>query len=243
MFSKIRILISLILLSFLFIKSLSAQPQLLAYTDIGRNNVSSGLYFRTAELANYQFGKYGFEAGLQMDLISNYQPLFSAFSGKAGRQIIIKEFPFDVQAFYIYSPFSDDLRETNWGVLVNVKRNHFAFKLGTNFRTFAYNKSAAEFYGFDKTNKIHENWNLIYSLGYFFKPAENPWNIGLSVTNIDHFLINQETNPVINLRANYKVSSPVELFMETWYKSAGAFNLSVNYFGFFVRTGIVWDIN
>jgi hypothetical protein len=71
---------------------------------------------------------------------------------------------------------------------------------------------------------------------------DNIWNIGFSFTNIDYFIINQETNPVINLQGKYDVSKSLTLFLESWYKSSGAFNLSVNSFGFFFRTGVLWKI-
>lgn len=243
MYVIIRIIIVLTLLNFLFLKCLTAQPSVVVYTDIGENNVSEGLFLKTAGLAKYQLDKYIFEAGFQFAPIHNYSPFFSGFNGKVSRQIQLKKLPFEIQLFYIYSPFSENLRETNGGALVNVKRNHFNFKLGTNFRTFAYNKSAVKKYEFSDNNKIHENWNLIYLIEYYIKPLTNFWNIGLTVTNLDHFTISQETNPIIYLRGQYNKNLPVEIFMETWYKSSGVFNLSVNYFGFFVRTGIVWEIN
>ncbi len=222
---------------------LIAQPQVTAYTDLGQTSVSDGLFIKTAGLGRYKFGKNRVEAGFQFDLKSNNENTISGYSISASRELLIKNFPFEVQGFYILTPFSDIFRETNWGVMLNIKRDHFVLRIGTNFRTFAFTQKAIEYYELQESSKIHENWNLMYSFAYYIKPLENYWNIGLSITNIDHFIINQETNPVFNIRALYEVSSPINLFVESWYKSAGAFNLSVNYFGFFFRTGIIWDIN
>ena len=220
-----------------------AQPRINAYTDVGKNNASDGLFIKTASLASYQFGKYNVETGFQLDLKSHNKNIFSGYRIAASREFMIKDFPIGLQGFSIWTPFSDILRENNWGILLNFRRNHFATKIGTNFRTFAYTQNAIELYEFETNTKIHENWNLMYLFSYHLKPIENHWNIGLSVTNIDHFIINQETNPVFNFHALYQISSPLKLFAESWYKSAGAFNLNVNYFGFFFRTGIIWDIN
>jgi len=231
------------LLLFISGTNLIAQPQASAYTDMGKTSVSDGFYIKTAGLAHYQFGKNRVETGFQLDLKSNSENVFSGYNIKASREVQIKNFSFEVQGFYIWTPFSDILRETNLGLLLHVKRNHFIIKLGTNFRTFAFTQNAIKYYELKEGTKIHEYWNILYSFSYYLKPIENYWNIGLSMTNIDHFIINQETNPVFNLRALYEVSSPINLFAESWYKSAGAFNLSVNYFGFFFRTGIIWDIN
>lgn len=223
--------------------NLIAQPRVTAYTDLGQTSVSDGLFIKTAGLGQYKYGKNLIETGFQIDLKSNNKNTFSGYNIKASREFKIKDFPFEVQGFYILTPFLDIFRETNWGVMLNIKRDNFVMRIGTNFRTFAFTQKAIEYYELPESSKIHENWNLMYSFSYCLKPLENYWNIGLSITNIDHFIINQETNPIFNLRASYKVSSPINLFVESWYKSAGSFNLSVNYFGFFFRTGIIWDIN
>ena len=220
-----------------------AQSGLSAYMDLGSNNVSDGFFMKTAGLVQYQFGKNSVEAGLQLDLISHNERVFSGYSLRVSRLLQIKEFPFEVQGFFLRTPFSDLLRETNWGMLLEMKHNHFAMRLGTEFRSFAFTRKAIDAYGYQEDERIRENWNLIYSFGYHLKPVDYPWNVGLSVTNIDHFVINQETNPILRLSGRYRVSLPLDLFMEAWYKSAGAFNLSVNYFGFFFRTGITWDIH
>ena len=223
--------------------NLIAQPRLTAYTDFGQSSVSDGLFIKTAGLGSYQFGKYKVETGFLLDLISNNEKTISGYSIGASRELLIKNFPFEVQGFYILTPFSGIFRETNWGVVLNMKREHVVLRIGTNFRTFAFTQNAINDYDLKTNSKIHENWNLMYSFAYYIKPLENYWNIGFSITNIDHFIINQETNPVFNLRALYEVNQPINLFVESWYKSAGAFNLSVNYFEFFFRTGIIWDIN
>ena len=235
-----------LLFTFFFIISginLIAQAQMSVYADIGENNVSDGLFVKTAGLASYQFGKYSLETGFQFDLLSNNENFFSGNNIMASREFLIKDFPLEIQSFFVWTLYSNVLRETNWGILLNIKRNHFVMSVGTNFRTYAYTQKAIEQYGLDDNTKIHENFNLMYLFSYYLKPLDNQWNIGLSVTNIDHFIINQETNPIFNLRALYKVSPPINLFIESWYKSAGAFNLSVNSFGYNFRTGIIWDFN
>ena len=222
---------------------LTAQVQVSAFADIGQNNVSDGLFVKSAVLAYYQFGKNRVEAGLQFDLIDYHANALSGMSLKAERQFSIKDKPLEIQGFFLRTPFSDVLQETNWGVLLGMEQGHFILKIGTGFRTYSYTQSTAEYYGFDESSRIRENWNLLYSFSYQVKSPDNPWNIGLSVTNIDHFIISQETNPVVGLRGQYKPGQHVNLFGEGWYQNAGAFNLSVNYFGFFFRTGIAWDIH
>jgi hypothetical protein len=83
----------------------------------------------------------------------------------------------------------------------------------------------------------------MYSFSYSIKPTTHKWNAGITVTNFDHFMINQETNPYVNLKGFFKICSPVRIFAEAWYKTAGALNMSSNYFGFLLRGGIVWNLN
>ena len=117
---------------------LIAQPQVTAYTDLGQTSVSDGLFIKTAGLGRYKFGKNRVEAGFQFDLKSNNENTISGYSISASRELLIKNFPFEVQGFYILTPFSDIFRETNWGVMLNIKRDHFVLSIGTNFRTFAF---------------------------------------------------------------------------------------------------------
>ena len=232
------------LMSLLFLSAMNMFPQAVvsAYMDMGQNNVSNGLYIKTAGLANYQYGKYRIGAGFQLDLKSPNENIFSGLNLNASREFLIKDFPLEIQGFYTLTPFSDISRETNWGLILSIQPKHFIIRIGTNFRTYALNKKAISNYEIDADTKIKENWNLMYSFSYYLKSFANLWNVGLSLTNFDHFIINQETNPIFNINAWYKPTIPFKLFIETWYKSSGAFNLSVNNFGFFVRTGIIWNI-
>jgi hypothetical protein len=229
-------------LCFLPGRNLMAQSQVSAYTDLGWNNVSDGLFIKTAGLAQYQFGKYEAGAGIQIDLKSNNKNVLSGYNFYLSRNCMIKNFPLEVQSFFLLTPFSDILRETDWGFLLNIKLNHVTISAGTNFRTTSFTKNISS-YELDTKNKFREPWNLMYSFSYYLKPLDNPWNLNLSITDIDNFVISQESNPVINLRASCELSSRLNLFVESWHRSSGVFNLSKNNFGFYFRTGITWNIN
>lgn len=236
----------ILLLLFLTGLNLMAQPLVWVYTDIGQNNVSDGIYWKAAGFGKYQYDSYFVETGFQVDIKSSNENILSGYSIKGVRRFFIKDFPLDFQGFFMWKPLSGIFTETNWGMVLNHKRNRIDMNLGSGFRTFAKTKKAIAEYNIDPATKVRENWNLLYSFGCYLKPMVNNWNIGLAVTNIDHFILNQETNPVFYLRSLYDFNHsgmPLSLFVESWYKSAGAFNLSVNYFGFHFRTGLVWNID
>lgn len=220
-----------------------AQLYFSMYLDAGQTNVSEGMFIKLAGFSAYQFGKNKVEGGFQIDLKSPGSTIYTGTSLDYTREFSIREFPFEIQGLFIYNSFSELVHEYDWGILASIQQKHFTLKLGTNFRTYKITRKAIDKYEISSDKKLHENWNIMYLLGYSLKPYDHYWNIGLAVTNIDHFIINQETNPVFNIHAKYDVTEHFTLFTESWYKSSGAFNLSVNYFGFFFRTGVLWRID
>jgi hypothetical protein len=142
----------------------------------------------------------------------------------------------------VYKPVSDIVNEFNWGLSLNFQSRHFAMILGNNFRTISISKKAQLEFGIDNTNKIREYWNLMYLFSYTASIHDNKWNVTATVTNIDEFSINQETNPLYKFRLSYKASPTIYVYSEPWYETSGAANLHVGYFGFFVRNGILWNI-
>ncbi len=222
---------------------LKAQGQITGYFDAGSVNTSEGLFIRTGVLGGYTYRKTTLSAGCLFDLKSPSAKFFTGSVLNLTQEFSIKKFPLEVQGLFMYNPFSNLVHEINWGLLVNIKRNHFAFRLGTSFRTYSLSKSAEEEYDLEDHEKVHENWNLVYFLQYQLKPEDHHWNIGIALTDIDHFMIRQETNPMVYLNGKYKLQEQLTLYAEAWYFSAGNFNLAANYFGFFFRTGLLWNID
>lgn len=232
----------LILLMLAVSQKLDAQLYLTTFNDFGRTNVSGGLFVRTAVSAQYQLGKTTLGYGNLFNL-KNHTPIF--FSGakvNLSRAIEIKGRIYEAMAFFMYNPYSRHILETNWGLALNTNARHFSYLLGTNFRTSHLTMKVLEDYGINSNTRLREKWNLMYLIGYNLKPYENRWNTGVSLTNVDYFFINQDTNPMLSLNAKYRLSVPLTLYMETWYKTAGVFNISADSFGIFFRTGLRWEI-
>ena len=222
----------------------TAQPDLAVYTDILKNTYSDGLFMRSAFLGNYKFESYNLKAGLQTSLINGNENAISGCRIDGSKDFIFKKVLLELGGFGLWNIHSDILKEANFGCLISTKTRHFDFQIGTNFRTYIFRNETIKKHKIENAGtKIHENFNLIYSFGYNLKPANNKWNAGLNITNIDYFMINQETNPYINLKGSYKVNRQLRLFGGFWYKTAGVLNLSSNYFGFLMRGGITWNFN
>lgn len=220
-----------------------AQFETIMYADGGENNASEGFYLRTAVLGSYRYDKYSFVAGSALKLIGPEKNVLTDFMIMPGRTFIIGNFPFEMQGVCMFNRSFDLVHEMNLGVLMNVERPHFTWKLGTEFRTYYLTSEACEMCDGKPTKALHENWNIMYFVDSWLKPRGNTWNVSLALTNLDYFLINEEANPMFFLRGKYDISPTLRIFTEAWYKSAGAFNISVNYFGFFTRIGLTWQPN
>ena len=222
--------------------NLSAQPGLTVYADAGENTISDGLYIRSALLGHYRFGKNRLETGVQSNLINGNDIVLSGYCINGAREFRIKNTFLEINGFWLWTASSGLLQETDYGCFISMKQKHFEIQTGTNFRTYSFRRKAMKEFSIGEGNsKIHENFNLMYSFSYNLKPFDSRWNTGLTLTNTDHFLINQETNPYINVHGSYNVSSPVCLFAEVWYKNSGSLNMSTNYFGFVIRGGVKWN--
>jgi hypothetical protein len=220
--------------------SLTAQPGLTAFADAGKYTISDGMFVKSAFLGNYRSGNNHLEAGFQTNLINGKNIVFSGFNINGSRDFKIKNTVLELNGFWLWTAYSQNIKEINYGFSLAMIQKHFEVLLGTNFRTHGIRKKALHGSSIED-GYAHEYFNLMYSLSYNIRTVESRWNTGFTVTNIDYFLINQETNPYLNIHGSFRVSSPVCLFTEVWYKNAGLLNMSPNYFGFVIRGGIKWN--
>jgi hypothetical protein len=222
---------------------LSAQVKVTAYTETGENNASEGLYLKTAAMANYNFKNFHFAGGLQSDIISNYSKIISGLNLKISDEFKFHKLNTEIQLFFIRTFFSELVKEKNMGILFKLRFSHFLIDIGPDFRRLGYTKKAISKYGIVENHTYwYDNWNTVYSVTYNIKPVSSGYNAGLTITNLDNFLINQVTNPAMNVHGSFKICKSADLIAETWYKAAGIFNLNPNYYAFFIRTGIIWNI-
>lgn len=211
---------------------------------MGQTQISNGIFSNSALRSQFQFLDYKIEGGLELGIKNNKPHFISAFDFIASKTVQFKEIPFEIKAYLMYNQFSNLLYESNVGVRTSFnKLQHWHLEIGSNFKTYTIVPSARKKYEISETDRrISENFNLIYQFSAYLKPHVHSWNIGISMTNIDYFIINQPTNPVFNLRAKYCSNKKLTWNLETWYKPAGVFNIYAQYFGYFVRGGVEWKI-
>lgn len=224
----------------------SAYPQagLSLYTDFGKNNVSEGLYLKSAVTGFYKLNRTTLEGGILAGLKDKKHTGLSGYSFSVSRSLIDRKTKLIIKGYGIIANPSKIVMESDMGVLIRMSHSRFNMEIGSDFRTYNLRQKAISDKVYSRNAlRINEIYNIIYLFNYNLKPDDETWNIGLTITNIDHFIINQETNPVINLSGRYKLRLPITLYAEAWYKYAGVTNLELNNFGYFFRTGIIWNIN
>lgn len=233
-----------ILLFFFYIaisSSVLSQTKLGCFLDYGETNASFGSTSRIALTGDFKFKGHGIYLAAQSDIKDDSYNAFSGGLVKINKEIKIKSQPIKVEGFFMFTPYGSIQHESNWGLLLHHNRKYFSIKLGTHFRTYDYNSSAEKKYNMPD-NSIHENWNLLYLLQLYIKPLDHKWNAGIGMTNIDRFILNQETNPFFIASGNYKISTKLNWYAEALYKTSGIMNAHVDYFGYNFRTGIVWEL-
>lgn len=238
-----RKILALLLLLFVVFGA-NAQLSLHGYIDVGKNNASSGVFFRPAVITSYERYNFKLQSGFLWTLPSQNDNGVAAWEVCLMRSFHIKKAKFEGGMFYRHQPFSNLVREHNWGVLLGFNSKHFRMRLGNNSRTFKFTSKGINELGLteDDDVKISEPRNLMYAFTYYVKPYEHRWNIAISITDYDHFLIQQETNPMIMGSFTHDLPHKMKIYSEVWYQSAGLLNLQVNYFGFNFRTGVLWQM-
>jgi len=221
----------------------SSQPSVMSYIEAGQNNIFSRGYFSHSILSSYDLNHDSFNAGMIYSFGGDRENYFGGYSLGYTRSFSVFKQSFAATGYYLWVPFSHELRQTNWCLALNYNLPHFRFTLGNNYRTYRFSKAFIRSDANPSGDyRIIEPGNFIYSFQYRIKREDNIWNLMFSLTNNDYFMIEQETNPMILMKGTYKFMDNLTSFMDAGYKSAGLLCIKVDYFGYFFRLGLKWDI-
>lgn len=219
-----------------------AQPGINIYTELGQNNISQGLYIKSAALGDFNFGNNILSSGIQTNLDKNNKILVSGYTINASRYLILQRMVVELQGFFTMTELSEIMHETNWGLLMKIRRNHFEMAIGSNFKTYSFSEQAQRVYKImNDAVSINETFNIIYLFRYNVMPSYNKWNIGWAITDIDYFRFNQETNPIFKLNGYLRFSNKISINADLSYELAGFTNLAFVYFGLNLKTGLIWN--
>jgi hypothetical protein len=219
-----------------------AQISVDTYFGVGQSLVSDGVVGDFSTAINGNYAGFSASAGGLLTLSNVQKNLFSAYSLALTKNIKISHRYLNIGSFYVWRPFSVDLREVNIGLLADIKTRHFGYALGLNSRKYSFSNAAKQKYNLNYNISVTEPLNLMYRFSYF-----NSINRLLlfdgSITNYDKFTILQETNPMFIAKLSRGISHNMQIYSELCYMQSGFFNVHVGYFGFLFRGGMIWTIN
>jgi hypothetical protein len=235
---------TLLLFFLLFPVTLDAQITHHVYADAGSSVVSSGLFIGPAFMVSHRYGDYYGGTGFRWTFPAEGRNSFSGWHITGGKDFTVKDADLSASLFYLRNPFSYLIAENNVGLLLRHERSHLAIHAGYHMRSYRLlaNSSLAGDPAEYADRTIREYRNFIYRGTLRLKDPAAPWNLSVSVTNYDWFLLQQETNPMIVLEGTSRVTDALELNASFWYRGAGMLNLHFNHFGYHFRTGIVWRL-
>lgn len=227
----------------MFIIKLDAQYRLQNHIDVGKTQIPGSIYLNNSTYFDYTLKKTTFKGGIRMDILdqTSLNRFVSGIDLLVSQKFPLKKMEISINAQYFMNLFSKMITEYNTALYGKLKTSHFECIAGLHFRAIQLNSKYQELFGNDNST-IYELWNLIYKIKYSLKESDSKWNIGLGITNLDYFVINQASNPMIFLDGQYKIKTKLTLFAEYWLLNAGVMNISANYYGSFLRAGVLWNI-
>lgn len=221
-----------------------AQVSFEGYAGALNSNVSEGIKGNVSGELSARLGTFTASAGSLFTFPVTNELYFSALKLQVQNDFQLFNKPITMGAFYLWKPFSVDLCETAFGLLAGYRIGRFGLNLGLNSRVYYFTQAAIVKYNFTDavSTSIWESINVMYRLSYY-QPLSPKWEMEAMVTNYDNYIIEQETNPMIQTKFSYKMNQKLSLYGNLGYQQAGLLNARVNTFGVFLRGGVIWKIN
>ena len=230
----------IILFFIIFIQNIQPQISTSIYLETGENYASSGLYSDITGSFSATIKHWQIETSAGITLTKARENIFNALSFDLSRTFKIREIPFSAKVFYQWKPFSERLHEQNAGFIFTYNKMRFGYHLGFNTRFFNLTNQQTDMYNYEQT-VIWEPINLMYKITYTY-PFSDKFDFRASITNFDAFIIQQETNPMLITNLIYHISQSSRFNLGIGYLQSGLMNMRVNYFGYFIRGGVQWDL-
>lgn len=214
------------------------------YIDIGRNNISDGVYSDFSTMISKHFGVFYASTGALLSFSNTNKNVFSAYSLSFSRDVMkIRNHPVNVNVIYLWKPFSEDLREYNVGIFAEYRTKHFCQTLGFNSQLYRFTRAAKVKYNFPDSiyTSVWFPINFMYKFS-FYQPLNKKLNVEVRVTNFDTYTILQDIYPMILTKFTYKLNSKVQFYSQLCYMQTGLLSIRVNSFGYYLRGGVLWKI-
>lgn len=221
----------------------SGQLKIESFLLSGQSQIKSEGYMNIAVCPDYEINNWTFGAGAEFALLNPQNTMLNAWCLGAEKKLMLKNQELIISGDLFCSPFSEYIHELNLVFEIKTEFPHLKLMLGNNSRIYRLTAEALERWpGVDSAGaNIKKEWrNFLYNFSYRIKADESKWNLGFGISNTSGFFFNQETTPMLFSRYENKLNESIQLFAECWFQQAGFANLQAQYFGFFVKGGLVW---
>ncbi|MDD2634872.1 MAG: hypothetical protein PHW82_05175 [Bacteroidales bacterium] len=223
--------------------TLTAQFKAGAFVSLGVNPIEQPVFVSSGIYASAQYKFISVDYAFDFNINHRDIRAFNAIKTSVNYETDINNSYLKAGVMYMYKPSTELISEQNIAIQIDYLIKKWEFRLGNNFRAYKFKNGVEDIVNTENETIIWEKPNIMYMIRYYFLESSNKWNIYLSATNFDWFIIEQEVNPFINAGGYYKNNeNGLKLFMDLNYQAAGFNNIRVNYFGFFVRTGFIWEV-
>ena len=221
-----------------------AQFKIEVFSGIAVNPVDQPCLISAGFSPGYEYKNFSIDYAMDFNINHRDTKVINAFASSIAYKINLNNIPLKFNLFYCNKPVSQILNIHNTGLKMNYILKKWDFTLGNNFNIYRFTDDAVKIYEIVDNRYLVESANIMYSIKYFIMQKGNPWNLYINLTNFERFIIEQETNPMLNLGFIWqKNDNWPQIFVDYWYQSAGFNNIRVNYFGWLLRTGVKWEIN
>jgi len=242
---KLLKLISVILFFELYLVSLEgyAQFKIDVFSSIAVNPIERPCLITAGFTPGYEYKGLSLDYSMDININHRETKVINAFAASMSYKFNIKNNPLKISVFYCNKPISQMLQIHNTGLKFKYEVKKWEFTLGNNFNIYRFTNDAADTYNINDNQYLVESANIMYSVKYYIMQPLSLYNFYINLTNFELFIIEQETNPMLNVGFIWKKNNNwPKVFVDYWYQSAGFNNIRVNYFGWLTRIGVQWDI-
>lgn len=230
---------------FIIVNYFCAFSQFKAGTFVGggTNPLENPLFLSSGVYAYAKYHGFSADYAIDINLTNRDVRAFNAIKTSLNYENCIKSSNYKIGFVYLFRPSTQLITEQNFALQIDYRLKKWEFRLGNNFRAYKFRKGSDEYLSSSENAVLWESLNLMYMVRYYISAKNHPIGGYVSITNFDWFIIEQETNPFLNIGAYFKFEDAgLNLFMDYNYQTAGFNNIRVNYFGMFFRTGVIWEI-
>lgn len=147
--------------------------------------------------------------------------------------IKIGEFFFDVEPYY-RAVARNRIHDVVLAASFGYRFDYLSFQIGWFGRWLV---------PFDGGGSVAELTNVLYKAVVYCRPQKSPWNIYLTIGNMDDFLFERHQQPVFQLEGRYDLGGYLRFTAGVECLTSGMFHFTAAFYGINARLGVALMLN